>query len=88
MKYTDEQIGQAIDLLPEEMQDTLFSPENERVVQKIGIENGLLIDQLKTLNGIVNFSIMGLVAEDDFTSVVMKELSILEPQAKEIVQKD
>lgn len=87
MNYTNEQIRQAIELLPEEIQDMLFSPENERAVQKIGIENGLLINQLKTLNGIVNFSIMGLVPEDDVAGMIVKELSIPESQAKEIAEK-
>lgn len=87
MNYTDKQIEQAFDALPEAIQNALFSSDTERSVQKIGLDAGLLIDQLKTLNGATNFVIMGLLSEKDLSTEIKDSFRISDIQAKEIAEK-
>jgi hypothetical protein len=87
MNFTDEQIEQAFDSLPETTQDMLFTPEIEGKIQKIGIEVGLLSAQLKTLSSGTNFAIMGLLSEQEFEAEIKKSFSFSDTQTKDLVQK-
>lgn len=84
MNYTDEQIEMAFDSLPEEIQDMLFSSEIE---QKISVSTGLPVDKVKVLNGITNFTIMGLIAEKDLETEIKNGLNLSSSQEKEITEK-
>lgn len=85
MTYTQEQIEKSFDLLPEEVQDKLFTPEVERKVQKIGFESGLLINQIKKLNSLVNFVILGLMDEISLTAECKTAFSLTDDDSKKIV---
>ncbi len=85
--FTKEQIEPAFDAIPEKIQDMLYGAETERKVQKIGMEAGLLIEQLKTLNSIANFAILGLLAGRDIEVEIKNSLSLTELQSKEIAEK-
>lgn len=75
MNYTDEQIRQAVELLPEGTQDMLFGPTLENAVSKIGQDSGLNSDQLVALNSVVNFTIMRLIKKEDLPSEILKILT-------------
>ncbi len=85
--FTKEQIKWAADLLPYEIHKILSTSDIERKVQKIGVEAGLLIDQMKTLSGIANFAILGLFVGKDIEAEIKNSLEITEPQSKEIAEK-
>lgn len=76
MNYTDEQITLAFDKLPRGVQDVVFSPGIEQKVQKICTEAGFNADQAKKLTGLVNFVIMDLTSQQEFSTSAEKELSI------------
>lgn len=84
MTYTPEQIERAFDALPEEVQDMLYSPELERSVQKVGVEAGLLIDQMKTLNSIANFAVMDLLPQGNIAEEVARALGVGSDEAQNI----
>lgn len=86
MNYTEEQVEKCFDQLPDEVQDNLFSPEIEHKVQKVGIAIGLLIDQQKKLNALVNFVLLGLLSEKEFSSRCQEAFSLEEKDAEEIGQ--
>ncbi len=85
--YTVKQIDIAVDSFPDALRGMLFSHDTERKVQKIGMEAGLLIDQLKTLNSVTNDAIIGLLAEKDLATEIKNSFGITETQAKEIATK-
>ncbi len=85
--YTKEQLVNAVDSFPDTLRGMLFSPDIERKVQKVGIETGLLIDQLKILNNITNDAILGLLAGTDIETEIKNSLEITESQSKEIATK-
>ncbi len=85
--FTKEQIDTAFYSIPDDVQRELFSTDTERKVQKVGMEAGLLIDQLKTLNGVANFAIMGLIAEKDLEAEFKNSFGISDAQSKEIAEK-
>ncbi len=84
MNYTQKQIETQFDLLPEVVQDKLFARELERTVQKIGMEAGLLIDQLKKLNALVNYTILGLLSEKEFEVECKQVFSLDENTSKKL----
>lgn len=84
MNYTDEQIEKQFTLLSEEVQGKLFSPEIERSVQKIGVSEGLLIDQLKRLNTLTNLVILEILSKGDFLSECQQVFGIDQKTAENI----
>ena len=86
MNYTEEQVEKYFDQLPDEVQDNLFSPEIEHKVQKVGVAIGLLIDQQKKLNALVNFVLLGLLSEKEFSMRCQELFSLDEKDAAELVQ--
>ncbi len=85
--YTKEQMIKAVDSFPDTLRGMLFSPDTERKVQKIGLEAGLLIGQLRELNGIANFAILGLLVEKDIEAEIKNSFAASDIQAKEIAEK-
>ncbi|MDO8604109.1 MAG: hypothetical protein Q7K40_01750 [bacterium] len=84
--YTKEQLIEAVDALPNELRGVLFSSNLERDVQKIGMDSGLLIDQLKELNTLVNYVILGLVSKEELETECQKNLSLNEEVVRSLVQ--
>lgn len=84
MNYTEEQISVAFNKLPRGVQDIVFTPEIDKKVQKLGVDAGLLIDQLSTLNNLVNFAIMNLIPRDSFSSIIKEELSVTNEVAEKL----
>lgn len=82
--FTKEQINKAMDALPYEIHKILFGTNIERKVQKLGFEAGLLIEQLKTLNTLVNYAIMNLVSRKDIAPVLEKEFALPTIEAQEL----
>lgn len=82
--FSKDQINQAMDAIPYEVQKLLFSTTLEQKIQKIGTSAGLLIEQLKVLINLTNFAIMKLIPRKEFSFVVEKELSIPEGEAREL----
>lgn len=82
--FTKEQINAAMDALPYEVHKVLFSPEIEQKVVKLGFSAGLLVDQLKTANNLVNFAIMNLVSRENFASAAEEDLSLTNEVAKDL----
>ena len=87
MNFTDQQIEQAFDSLPDVTQDMLFTPETENTVQKIGIQVGLLSEQLEALTSATNFAIMGLLSEPDLETEIKNNFHFSDTQTKDLVQK-
>lgn len=82
--FTREQITPAFEALPKIVQDLLFSPKIELDVQKIGVGAGLLIDQLKNLNTLVNYVILGLLSEKAFVDECKQTFSLDEHKANSL----
>lgn len=76
MNYTEEQIERQFNLLPEEVQDNLFTPAIETKVHGVGNSTGLTEEQSKSLTTLVNFVILGLIQENDFPKIIEQELKI------------
>lgn len=86
MNFTDEQIEKQFDLLPDEVQDNLFAPGIESKIQTAGADAGLTSDQIKKLNALVNFVILGLVPERDLEQKCHEDISIEPSKTKELVK--
>lgn len=84
--FTREQITPAFETLPKVTQDILFTPEIEHGVQKIGLEAGLLIDQLKNLNTIVNYAILGLLSEEELVMECKQIFNLDESVSKKLIE--
>lgn len=87
INHSAEQIEEAVDSLPLEVQQMLFHPNTEYEVRRIGNEAGLVADQIKTLDVFANFIIMGLLDEKDFEFEIKNDFNISEMQAKEVTEK-
>ncbi len=85
--YTNEQLISEIDLFPGSIRHMLFSADTERKVQKIGVDSGLLIDQLKIVNIITNDAILGLLIGRNIEAEIKNSLELTEAQSKEIAEK-
>lgn len=86
MNYTDEQIEKQFDLLPDEVQDNLFSSGIENKVQTAGVDVALTPDQIKKLNSLVNFVILDLVKKDEFTERIIDLFGLDTEVAEGLVQ--
>lgn len=84
--FTREQIATAFEALPEMTQDILFTPAVEHNVQKVGMDAGLLIDQLKTLNSLVNYVILGLLSEKEFAVECQQTFATTEDATKKLTE--
>lgn len=82
--YTKDQLIEAVDTLPENLRGVLFSSNIEQKVQKIGMVEGLLIDQISTLNNLVNFAILNLIPRDSFSSIIEQEILVNTEVAKKL----
>ncbi len=85
--YTKEQMINAVDSFPDSLRDMLFSADTERKVQKIGMEVGLLIAQIKVLSDLTNDAILGLLVGRAIEAEIQNSLGITESQAKGIAEK-
>lgn len=86
MSYTQEQIEEHFDLLPEEVQDKLFTPEIKEKAQKIGITVGVLTGDLKKLSTFVSLVILNLLSEQEFSKKCQAAFNLDEKSAEELRQ--
>lgn len=85
-QYTDQQLFEKYDNLPEDLQEMVFSDEISAVVQEIGGEQDLIDDKIKGLNEGVNMVLFGIVSPNDFISDLTQRLGIDNEIAVKIAQ--
>lgn len=83
-KYTQDQIDEKIQKLPQALQDSLFSPSIAEKIFDLGVENNLNIEQAGVLGEEVGNIILGFIRPEDFAKVLRESLQIAEADAKKI----
>ena len=64
--YTDQQIAQMYDNLPEDLKDAIFGLEMNEIVEKIGRENQLNIEQIGDLANETGMVMLGVTHPNEF----------------------
>lgn len=83
-KKKSEQVEENFALLPDEVQEMVYSPMLELKTEKIALDAGLKREQLKDFNSMVNSMILGLLPEKDFITECQKEFGIQREVAEKI----
>ena len=83
--YPKEQLWELYKSLPEDLQKAIFSQEVADNIQKICLENGVKNDDaIFNISKNIGYVFLGLLAPDEFESVLEKELKIEKDKAKKI----
>ncbi len=82
--YTDQQIAQMYDNLPEDLKDAIFSVEMSSVVEKIGRENQLNIEQIGDLANETGMVMLGVTHPDEFITNLAERLGVEKEKARAI----
>lgn len=86
MNFTEQQIKKQFELLPDEIQENLFSSEIEHRVRTAGDAVGLSPDKVKELNAFVNYVILELLSEAEFPAVCEENFGLEPKDAQELSQ--
>lgn len=86
-EYTDQQIAQMYDNLPEDLKDAIFSVEMSSVVEKIGKESQLNIEQIGDLANETGMVMLGVTHPDEFISNLAERLVVDKERAGLIAHK-
>ena len=64
--YTDQQIAQMYDNLPEDLKDSIFSVDTTSVINEIGRKYGLAIDKIGDLANETGMVMLGVTHPNEF----------------------
>jgi len=84
--YTQQQIDKALETLPEELQEAMFSMETVNHLSDIYNKNGITDDRAWQISEYVGYVLMGLVLPQEFEQLLQKELKLPKKAAQEIAQ--
>lgn len=85
MNYTEDQIKEKYDSLPEDVRQAITSSEMEERIFEIARKNGVQIDESAELIRITGLVMLGLENKSDFVSMVQDALSVDFQKAQDIV---
>ncbi|MDP3792429.1 MAG: hypothetical protein Q8Q89_01735 [bacterium] len=83
-KYTQDQIDERIQKLPQGLQDALFGPSIAEKIFDLGVKYGLNVEQTGLLGEETGNIILGFTKPEDFTKVLQETLQVPESDAKKI----
>jgi len=79
---TDELIKEKFEKLPKELQDTLVSPETQKLVQTVGQKYKLHIDDIGALETEMMLVLLGIEHPNDFLKNIVRETGMSQDDAK------
>ena len=82
--FTEEQIAQMYDNLPEDLKDAIFGLEMNEIVEKIGRENQLNIEQIGDLANETGMVMLGVTHPNDFIGNLTERLEVDKEKARAI----
>lgn len=86
-EYTDQQIAQMYNDLPEDLKEAIFSVEMSSVVEKIGKEYQLNIEQIGDLANETGMVMLGVTHPDEFISSLSERLEVDKEKSSSIAHK-
>src|SRR3990167_5883199 len=84
--FTEEQIAQMYDNLPEDLKDAIFGLEMNEIVEKIGRENQLNIEQIGDLANETGMVMLGVTHPNEFIGNLTDRLEVDKEKARAIAQ--
>lgn len=84
--FTEEQIAQMYDNLPEDLKDAIFGVEMNEIVEKIGRENQLNIEQIGDLANETGMVMLGVTHPNEFIANLAERLETDKEKARAIAQ--
>ena len=84
--FTEEQIAQMYDNLPEDLKDAIFGLEMNEIVEKIGRENQLNIEQIGDLANETGMVMLGVIHPNEFIGNLTDRLEVDKEKARAIAQ--
>lgn len=84
--FTEEQIAQMYDNLPEDLKDVIFGMEMNEIVEKIGRENQLNIEQIGDLANETGMVMLGVTHPNEFIANLAERLEADKEKARAIAQ--
>lgn len=84
--FTEEQIAQMYDNLPEDLKDAIFGVEMNEIVEKIGRENQLNIEQIGDLANETGMVMLGVTHPNEFIANLADRLEVDKEKARAIAQ--
>src|SRR3990167_1185834 len=82
--FTEEQIAQMYDNIPEDLKDVIFGLEMNEIVEKIGRENQLNIEQIGDLANETGMVMLGVTHPNDFIGNLTERLEVDKEKARAI----
>ena len=82
--FTEEQIAQMYDNLPEDLKEAVFSVDMSEVVEKIGRENQLNIEQIGDLANETGMVMLGVTHPNEFIGNLADRLEVDKEKARAI----
>ncbi|MEI6304497.1 MAG: hypothetical protein WCP09_00555 [Candidatus Taylorbacteria bacterium] len=76
MEFDYKVLEEKFKLAPDSVKELLTSSKITNDIERIADKNGLLLDQLSTLNDIVSYVLLGLVPAKDFVTQLSKEANV------------
>ena len=74
--FTEEQIAQMYDNLPEDLKDVIFGLEMNEIVERIGRENQLNIEQIGDLANETGMVMLGVTHPNEFIANLAERLEV------------
>ena len=84
--FTDQQIAQMYDNLPEDLKDAIFSVDTTSLVNMIGKKHGLAIDKIGDLANETGMVMLGVTHPNDFIGNLTDRLDVDKEKARIIAQ--
>mgnify|MGYP001617430965 CR=1 FL=1 len=84
--FTEEQIAQMYDNLPEDLKDAIFGLEMNEIVERIGRENQLNIEQIGELANETGMVMLGVTHPNEFIANLAERLEADKEKARIIAQ--
>ncbi|MFA6536408.1 MAG: hypothetical protein WCT25_03175 [Candidatus Paceibacterota bacterium] len=85
MRYDSTKLNEIYKTLPKDVQEAMFSVDSANAVQKIGKDNGLMIDKMGTLGQMVGLVMLGVIKSVSFAKEIEHELGVNSTTAQKIV---
>jgi len=85
-QYAQEEIDKALEKLPEELKDAIFSMETADTLWKIGERYHVMDKRYSEITKYVAYVLLGLLLPSEFQGILEKELKLQKQLAKDITR--
>lgn len=82
--YTEQQIIEMYEKLPEDLKDAVFSVESTRIIESLGKKYGLNIEQIGKLGNETGMLILGVTSPSEYVGNLAGRLNIDKQKARQI----